>query len=54
MLLFHFTLKHLSDLSKASEVSVSMLVLVPSALLCQVKHLGSYVIPYHGVYFSLF
>lgn len=36
---FHFTLEKLSDLDKASEVNISMLVLVPSAPVCKVKHL---------------
>ena len=36
---FHFTLEKLNDLDKASKVNVSMMVLVPSAPMCNVKHL---------------
>lgn len=36
--------------SKASEVHVSMLVLVPSVPVCEVKHLCTYVITYGGVF----
>ena len=37
--LFHFTLEKLNDLDKASKVNVSMMVLVPSAPVCNIKHL---------------
>ena len=36
---FHFTLEKLNDLDKASKVNISVLVLVLSAPVCNVKHL---------------